>query len=158
MVLFEDTRQQKGRHGVKHEAWDATGVTLIRTKLAFGDYCLPPVVSVDTKASLTELAYDIDHDHERFKRELIGAREAGVRLVVLVENTEGVRDLESLAAWTESPQAFACRKFAKRRLCGVRLAKACVTMAERYGVRFEFCAPDQAAARIVEILCEEEKR
>lgn len=158
MVLFEDTRQQKGRHRAKHEAWDERGVTLIRTKLAFGDYCLPPVVAVDTKASLAELAYDIDHDHERFKRELIGAREAGVQLVVLVENTEGVRDLESLAAWTESPEAFARRKFTKRRLCGVRLAKACVTMAERYGVRFEFCAPEAAAERIVEILLEEDSR
>lgn len=154
MHLIEDSRQQKGRHEHKHNWWGSHDVSLIRCKIAYGDYCLPPVVSVDTKASISELAYDIDHDHARFKREVVGAREAGVQLVVLVENTDGVRDLEGLSEWSESPEDYARRKFAKRRLHGSRLAKACATMAERYGVRFEFCAPEEAAERIVEILAE----
>lgn len=154
MHLIEDSRQQKGRHERKHGWWDANGVSIIRCKLAYGDYCLPPVVSVDTKASISELAYDIDHDHARFKREIVGARDAGVRLVVLVENDDGVKDLGGLAEWSESPEDYARRKFAKRRLHGSRLAKACATMAERYGVRFEFCAPGEAAERIVAILRE----
>lgn len=152
MHLIEDSRQQKGRHEHKHDWWGSHDVSLIRCKIAYGDYCLPPVVSVDTKASISELAYDIDHDHARFKREVVGARDAGVQLVVLVENTDGVRDLEGLSAWSESAEDYARRKFAKRRLHGSRLAKACATMAERYGVRFEFCAPEEAATRIVEIL------
>ncbi len=152
MHLIEDSRQQKGRHERKHEWWGEHGVSLIRCRLAYGDYCLPPVVSVDTKASISELAYDIDHDHVRFRRELIGAKEAGIQLVVLVENEDGVSDLEGLAKWSESPEGYAKRKFAKRRLHGSRLAKACATMAERYGVRFEFCAPGEAAARVVGIL------
>lgn len=154
MHLIEDSRQQKGRHEHKHNWWGSHDVSLIRCKIAYGDYCLPPVVSVDTKASISELAFDIDHDHVRFKREIVGARDAGVQLVVLVENTDGVRDLEDLSEWSESPEDYARRKFAKRRLRGSRLAKACATMAERYGVRFEFCAPEEAAERIVEILAE----
>ena len=83
-VLIEDTRQQKDKHDEKHEWWGAHGVRLIRSKLAFGDYSLPPVMAVDTKASIQELAYDIDCDHRRFHDEITGARDAGVALVVLV--------------------------------------------------------------------------
>ena len=153
-VLFEDSRQQRDKHEAKHAWWGEAGIELIRTKLAFGDYCLPPMVSVDTKASIAELAMDIDQEHDRFRRELTGARDAGVQLVVLVENADGVASLEDLARWDESPSDFAKRRFAQRRLHGARLAKACMTMQERYGVRFEFCAPDEAAARIVELLAE----
>lgn len=150
--LIEDSRQQAGRHGRKHARWAERGVGLIRCKLAFGDYCLPPAVSVDTKASIAELAYDIDHDHDRFRRELAGARDAGVRLVVLVENEHGVRSLGDLACWVESPEEYGRRRHARRRLHGERLAKACATMAERYGAAFEFCGPDESAGRILEIL------
>ena len=151
-VLFEDTRQQKDKHEHKHEWWGQHGLALVRTKLAFGDYCAPPPVSVDTKASLYELAYDIDHDHERFRRELVGARDAGVRLVVLTENDEGVIDLATLAAWDESQEHYALRKSAKRRIRGKRLAKACATMAERYGCEFMFCAPKDAARIVAELV------
>lgn len=151
-VLLEDTRQQKGKHDLKHEWWGRHGVGLIRSKLAFGDYCLPPEVAVDTKASIYELAYDIDHDHARFKNEIVGAQRAGVKLVVLVENEDGVADLAGLAAWDENPVHYARRKNAKRRIHGSRLARACATMAERYGVEFMFCTPDESAARVSEIL------
>lgn len=153
-VLIEDTRQQAGKHAVKHEWWADRDVGLIRSKLAFGDYCLPPAVAVDTKASIAELAYDIDQEHERFRRELAGARDAGVRLVILVENEEGVRDLAGLSAWVESGEDFARRRFAQRRLQGSRLAKACATMSARYGAEFRFCGSEEAAGLIVEILFE----
>lgn len=151
-VLIEDTRQQAGKHDVKHEWWESEGYALVRSKMPFGDYCLPPEVAVDTKASLAELAYDIDQDHARFRRELIGARDAGVQLVVLTENEHGVYDYFTLAAWTESEEDFAKRKYAKRRIEGKRLAKACSTMAKRYGVWFLFCAPEESAAKVTELL------
>ena len=151
-VLLEDTRQQKGKHRRKHAWWERLGIRLLRTKLPFGDYCLPPLVAVDTKASIQELAYDIDCDHARFRRELTGARDAGTQLVVLVENDDGVGSVEELAGWSESPEDFAKRRSAQRRLKGERLAKACVTMEERYGPRFEFCTPDESAERVWEIL------
>lgn len=151
-VIVEDTRQRVGKHDAKHAWWDERGVEVVRSKLAFGDYSLPPAVAVDTKASIAELAYDIDHDHARFRRELKSARDAGVRLVVLVENGEGVRSLEGLSRWRESAGDFARRTRAVRRLEGARLAKACATMAERYGAEFRFCAPEESARAVLEIL------
>ena len=151
-VYLEDTRQQAGKHEVKHEWWADRGITLVRSKLAFGDYCRPSEVAVDTKASIAELAMDIDREHARFRRELIGARDAGVRLYVLVENDAGVTDLSSLALWTEPDADFRLRKYAQRRIEGKRLAKACRTMSDRYGVMFLFCAPEDAARIVTEIL------
>lgn len=151
-VYLEDTRQHAGKHDAKHEWWADQGITLVRSKLAFGDYCRPPEAAVDTKASIAELAMDIDREHARFRRELIGARDAGVRLYVLVENDAGVTDLSSLASWTEPDADFRLRKYAQRRIEGKRLAKACRTMSDRYGVTFLFCAPEDAARIVTEIL------
>ena len=161
LTIIEDTRQQLhggDKHAAKHEAWAAEGVALIRSKLAFGDYALPPAVSIDTKRSIFELAQNIEQQHQRFKRELIAARDAGCLLVVLTENDAGVRSLDDLARWRESATEFARRRNAQRRIEGSRLAKACSTMQARYGARFEFCSPDEAARRIVEILMEEGRR
>ena len=151
-VLLEDTRQHRDKHDVKHEWWSRNGFTLVRSKIAFGDYCMPPEVAVDTKASIAELAYDIDQEHDRFRRELVGAREAGCKLYILVENEDGVSCLADLAGWAETPEQFALRAQAKRRLKGDRLAKACATMEERYGATFLFCSPDESAEIVTEIL------
>lgn len=153
-AILEDTRQQRGKHELKHEWWETNGYALVRSKLPFGDYCTLPAVAVDTKASIAELAADIDQQHDRFRRELKGARDAGVRLVVLVENGYGVRDLGGLAAWDEPAADFARRVRAVRPIRGARLARACATMAERYGAEFLFCAPDEAAGVIAGILFE----
>lgn len=157
LTIIEDTRQQAGKHDEKHEGWAAAGVAVIRSKLAHGDYAMPPAVSVDTKKDVYELAMDIDQCHERFRDELKGARDAGTQLVVLVENADGVSSLQDLAGWSESERHFRMRKSKSgnpkaRRIEGERLAKACLTMQRKYGVRFEFCRPDEAAARVVQIL------
>lgn len=159
LTIIEDTRNKPGKHDAKHDGWAAAGVAVIRSKLAHGDYALPPVVSVDTKKDIYELATDIDQEHERFRAELIGARDAGTQLVVLVENEDGVASLRDLAGWVEAKRHFDMRKrksgnFKARRIDGARLAKACSTMERKYGVRFEFCRPSEAAARVVRILTE----
>ena len=159
LTIIEDTRNKPGKHEAKHDGWAAAGVAVIRSKLAHGDYALPPVVSVDTKQDIYELALDIDKEHERFRAEMIGAREAGTQLVVLVENADGVETLDDLRAWRESAKHFDMRKrksgnFKARRIDGARLARACSTMERKYGVRFEFCRPSEAAARVVRILTE----
>lgn len=155
MKIIEDTRQQAGKHDTKHEQWLEAGVELIRSKLAFGDYALPPVVAVDTKASILELAMDIDQQHERFRRELIAAQEAGCLLVILTENGDGVTDLGTLAAWQNPRRFINERRGLRPPITGARLAKSCATMEKKYGVRFDFCPPQDAAARVVEILMKE---
>ena len=146
MWLIEDTRQQAGRHETKHAAWEEHGDKVIRCALPFGDYMAVPPVSVDTKASMQEIAQNIGgskEEHNRFRRELQRAQEAGCHLYILVENDEGIRSLEDVMYWInprliDSPKA----------ITGLRLARAMETMQERYGVTFLFCHPERAAATI----------
>lgn len=150
MHLIEDSRQQAGKHETKHAIWNAHGVSHHRCALPCGDYALFPVVSVDTKASMQEIAQNIGGstaEHNRFKRELQLAQANGCHLYVLVENTDGIRSIADVAKWVnprliESPKA----------ITGERLAKAMATMQERYGVTFVFCTPEQAAGAICLIL------
>lgn len=152
-VIEEDTRQQAGKHEAKREWFAAHGFEVVRTKLYVGDYrFVGGIRCVDTKCSIAELASDIDRQHERFRSELARAREAGYLLTVLVENRHGVACLADLAGWSEPDADFARRRNAVRRLDGMRLAKACATMADRYGVSWAFCAPEDAGAKVVGIL------
>lgn len=169
MRIVEDTRQQKGKHERKHRWWDAHGIEVVRRKLDFGDYVLDverPTVSVDTKASVAEVAANISGQHDRFKRECIRARDAGCLLVVLVENADGFVEAADVAAWTNSvclrcgrcdPHALGkCvnprHKSTRKPVQGPRLAKAMETMSKRYGVEFAFCHPAEAARVITEIV------
>lgn len=149
MIIVEDTRQQKGKHELKHACFEQMGVELVRNMLPFGDYAKPPTISVDTKASMFEIANNIGSDHKRFKNECVAARDAGCQLIILVENTEGITCVNDVRTWV-NPDAV----YRPRAITGERLAKAMETMAERYGVRFEFCEPKDAARRIIELLGE----
>lgn len=150
MHIVEDTRQQAGRHEIKHAAWAAHGDKLTRCALPCGDYALPPKVSVDTKANMQEIAQNIGgsaSEHKRFRRELQKAQDMGTHLYVLVENEEGIRSLGDVASWVnprliDSPKA----------ITGERLCKAMATMQERYGVTFLFCSPERAAGLIYYLL------
>lgn len=170
-VIKTDTRQQRGKHDIKNEWWASHGVSTSRCKLDFGDYMVDGSnISVDTKRSVDEIAQNINgKQHARFKRECQRAAAAGYRLVILVENREGVADLDSLKEWTNGHCAACghyrmgkcdprdtsekCAKHGTRKpIQGGRLAKAMSTMSGRYGVRFEFCRPQDAARIICELL------
>lgn len=153
LVLMEDTRNKPSLHKTKNDYWAEHGIKVIRTKLYVGDYMfVGGTVAVDTKRDIQELAADIDQQHDRFRRELVNARDAGIALTVLIENEDGVRDLDGLAAWIEPAKSFAKRRHAKRRIEGLRLAKACMTMSDRYGVSWEFCDPSETGAMVIDIL------
>lgn len=148
-----DTRQAAGKHLLKHDYFASQGLHCIRSKLYVGDYMMVGgTTSVDSKASIQEVALNIDREHERFRREMVNAAEAGISLVILIENAHGVRSLADLAAWTEPDGEFRRRRGAVRRLDGARLAKAMATMAGRYGVSWAFCSPQEAGRAVVEIL------
>lgn len=172
-VIVEDTRQQVARgdkHANKHAWWDAHGVTWRREKLPFGDYVTSDGSSnrsIDTKRSLSEVAQNVGRDHARFCRECDRAREAGYRLVVLIEVGPPYRQLDDVALWVND----ACKRCQRRRAgeCDPRLCVRCreyrakpmqgavllriMRGIERdHGCRFELCRPSRSALRICEIL------
>lgn len=149
MVILEDTRQQAEKHEIKHSCFTSQGVDVFRTKLPFGDYALwGSSLAIDTKANVEEIAQNIGgKEHSRFREECKLAKKLGGQLVILVENEHGYRCIDDVERWI-NPNI---RK-TSRSIEGPRLAKAMRTMTDRYGVRFEFCAPEEAGHRIIQLL------
>lgn len=168
MIILVDSRQQEGKHDIKEQWFASHGVETRRTKLYVGDYTLPTdqSVCIDTKKDIQELVSDIcGKQHERFRNECLRAQEAGIQLIVLVENIGGkvgrgeiynptITKLEDLHKW-KNPRLFILvggKQKYPRATRGVTLQKACMSMELKYGVKFLFCTPMQSAAKIVELL------
>ena len=148
MVIQEDTRQQAGKHDIKHGYFETHDVELLRCKLPFGDYAPPPRVSIDTKANMDEIANNIcGQEHKRFINECKAAKAAGCQLIILVENTVGVTDISEVHRWI-NPRSV----YSPKCVQGPRLQKAMMTISDRYGVQFRFCTPEEVGAVIKEIL------
>lgn len=148
MVIQEDTRQQAGKHDIKHAYFSANSVELVRCKLPFGDYAPVPPVSIDTKNSMDEIAANIcGNGHNRFINECKAAKAAGCALIILVENTVGISDISQVHTWI-NPRII----YSDKCVQGDRLQKAMETISERYGVKFMFCTPEESGERIKEVL------
>ena len=157
MILYEDTRNQVGKHKNVETYCRRNGIEIVRQCLSVGDYMLDPVngkVSVDTKFSILELSKDImSSDHRRFRDCCIRAQEAGIRLVILIEEIPpyGKIDLWEIPRWTSSNQ-FHRYGEPMTKVDPKALRKAMLTMWRKYGVEFEFCTRRQSPARVIKIL------
>lgn len=152
MHIQEDSRQQAGKHDIKHLSFKNAGVEVVRCKLPWGDYALPPSISVDTKANMDEIAANIcGKEHTRFINECKAAKAAGCQLIILVENDCGISHVSQVHIW-QNPRSV----YSPKCVQGPRLQRAMQTISKRYGVRFEFCTPEEAGSRIVELLSDEQ--
>jgi ribosome-associated protein len=169
MIILEDTRNQVGKHDLKAEYFENNGIEIRRTKLYVGDYTLPTnqSICIDTKKDIQELIGDIcGKQHERLRAELLRAQESGIKLIILVEDDGGYCDykktiynkpvtcLDDLFRW-KNPRLFIWRngkQLYPSATKGAVLAKACITMRDKYGVDFQFCRKVDAGKRIIELL------
>lgn len=151
MVIIEDTRQQSGKHDIKHNWFMTHDISLIRSKLPFGDYAPVPKISIDTKRNMDEIAGNIcGAEHKRFINECKAAKAAGCQLIILIENEDGISDISQVHTWI-NPRSV----YSDKCVQGARLQKAMETIQERYGVSFQFCNPEESAQRIMELLNEQ---
>lgn len=143
MVLFEDTRQQAGKHKNIHAYCEQAGIKIIRQALNVGDYQIAGKgnISVDTKQNVLELASNVFQEHERFKAECMRAQECEIQLIVLVEESLPGGRLERWRPPTGSV-----------RFDPVVLRKALITMQREYGVKFRFCDGRSTGRLVIEYL------
>lgn len=104
--------------------------------------------------------------HGFFHRGLKRAQNSGIRLYILVENEDGVTCIDNLIDWINPrldrylkiKEMHSYGKWRKIPLPkaeptpGPKLAKACMTMEQKYGCRFLFCSPEESGAKILELL------
>lgn len=184
----------KDKHKQKHEFWAKNGIKLLSYRLPVGDYIIcddtvmdvinrknkrnmePKMmdflgtyrVVVDTKRNMEEISGEITNGkkHEQFRDSLILAQNNGIKLYVLVENTEGIKEVRDVFKW-QNPRMHRYNKIkymhnlgkwanvplpAKPPVTGEQLAKAMLTMQLKYGVEFVFCTPQEAGAKVLELL------
>ena len=191
-TIIEDKAQQAKKHEIKHQWFSVNNVNLLNMPLPVGDYILLtervedvlkrkekrgiPVkkmdflgsykICVDTKRDIQEIIGNIcGKEHERFRDEVLLAKNNGIYLYVLIENEDGIDCIDDLLLW-ENPRAKIQkwvttpsghrRKVLKypKATSGSILAKAMKTMSEKYGVKFLFCKPEEAGEKILKILTE----
>jgi len=164
MTIQIDTREHKAEAERIERQLDAMGVNHFRSKLYCGDYQSLDNgrLVIDRKKDLLELCGNVTQQHERFRRELIRAREAGIRIIILCEHGEGIRELMDVFFW-ENPR-ISKRKWVTEEgrpkqvpsypnaTDGPQLLKILMTIRQRYGVRFEFCDPAETGETIVRLL------
>lgn len=148
MIIFEDTRNKPEKNAHIRRQLEELGYKVERTKIYCGDYTFPTnqSICVDTKKDMNEIESNLIHDHERFKAECIRAKEAGIKLVILIQDPK-LKVLGDVFSW------FNVRsKWSKKAVSGKQLAKMMYTMQDRYGVKFEFCTKGTVGKRIIELL------
>ena len=158
-TILMDTREKVKQNSDLVDDLTAMGIKIVRSKLYVGDYTRIDnmTVCVDTKFGMAEVYSNVIQDHERFKRELLAAKDAGIRLIVLVEES-GIQTVQDVAMWKNprirrySRMTQAMQQAQKPPVPSERLSRIMQTMADKYGVEWMFCDKRDTAKRICEIL------
>lgn len=153
MVLFEDSRQQPGKHKNIEAYCKQNGIEIIRQALCVGDYMISNRgdIVVDTKYGVRELAMDCFQDHERFREECERAQRCGIKLIVLTEETLPHGRLDHWRPPMGKDGLPACK------FDPAVLRKVLITMQDKYDVSFRFCDGRSTGKFLIEYLKGERK-
>lgn len=149
MIVQVDSREKpKAIKGIL-QTFKEHGIDVIESKLFVGDYMNfdNPRLVIDRKQNLTEVCQNVCQDHDRFRRELIRAKEHGIKVVILVEHGQGVESLPDVVFW-QNPRI----KQSPKAVNGERLYKILLTIQKKYDCRFEFCDKSETGERIIKML------
>lgn len=186
MRIGEDKAQQANKHKLKHRMLAEMGHELVPLPVPVGDYIeITPEIqevidrrgdklkkmdligliktSVDTKRDCEELYQCLMQGHRRFSDSCFLAHNNGIRLIILIENTDGVISVENLDRWKNEKRwrsYFIAKKRAERAgknppkppCKPSQLKQIMWTMHEKYGTEFMFCKPEESAGKIIELL------
>lgn len=133
------------------------GIKYVVSKMLFGDYMdyNRPEIVVDRKQNIAELAKNCTVEHERFKREMERARDAGATLYILVEQNRyidrgehiTVREPLDLIRWSNNHTI----------VTGEKVYRVLVSWMAKYPIKVEFCTKQNTGYHILKILYGEQK-
>lgn len=110
MQVQVDTREHAKEWERIKGQFDALGVQYFRSKMYVGDYQSldNPRLVIDRKKDLQEICGNVCQQHERFKAELLRAKEQGIKLVILCEHGADIKSLEDVYFW-QNPRKYQIR-------------------------------------------------
>lgn len=164
MQVQVDTREHAKEWERIKGQFDALGVQYFRSKMYVGDYQSldNPRLVIDRKKDLQEIVGNVCQQHERFKAELLRAKEQGIKLVILCEHGADIKSLEDVYFW-QNPRKYQIRwktvngkrvkdVISAKAVDGNQLYKSLCTIRDRYNVDFVFCQKEETGQKIIEIL------
>ena len=166
MTINVDTREHASEWNRIQKQFDKLGLQYFRSKLYCGDYMSldNAKLVIDRKKGLLEVCQNVTQQHARFRAELERARDAGIQIVLLIENFGNIQSIEDVKTW-QNPRKHQIRwrynKTTHKReryvespkaIDGSQLYKSLCTIRDRYGVMIEFCKWSDTGQKIVEIL------
>lgn len=168
LYIIEDSRQQVTKHDNKNDYFNKNNIKVLRSKLPYGDYARIDKMNViiDTKKDFLELAGNLTKDHVRFRKEIIGANDFDIGIVILIEEEDYYATLDVFKDWYRVPRwksdGWKTRNGKKVRthkkgepmseINVDAMVKAMKTMQEKYAVLFKFTTKDRCGADIINIL------
>lgn len=162
MIIQIDSREKARAIRKIVEEFDRQGIKHPVSKLMVGDYMNydNPRLIIDRKQNLTELCSNVCSDHDRFRRELLLAKENGIQLVILVEHGKGIEKLEDVIWWNnprrwkriQDPVTGKWKDVETKAMEGHVLYKVLQTQERKYGCRFVFCDKSDTGKEIIRIL------
>lgn len=152
MIIQEDTRQKPDKNKHIREQLETLGYDVRRFGgMAVGDYQIlgKGDIVVDTKKNMNEVENNLIHDHERFRNECKLAQEAGIKLIILVQDPH-ITSIGGVFAWT-NPRVF-YSKGKRKPTSGRTLGKIMMSMQEKYGCEWHFTTKAKCGETIVKLL------
>lgn len=148
-----DTREKPKAIESIISTFGKNNVKWFRSKLVVGDYCdfENPRLAIDRKQSLQEVCGNLCQGHERFRNELLLAKDLGIQLILLIEHSRNIQTLSDVRHWVNprlkvSPQA----------MTGWALYDRLCTIKHKYNVPIYFCEKKDTGKRIIEILSQKD--
>lgn len=164
MQVQVDTREHAKEWERIKGQFDTLGVQYFRSKMYVGDYQSldNPRLVIDRKKDLQEICGNVCQQHERFKAELLRAKEQGIKLIILCEHGADIKSLEDVYFW-QNPRKYQIRwktvngkrvkdVISAKAVEGNQLYKSLCTIRDRYNVDFVFCQKEETGKKIIEIL------
>ena len=150
MIIQVDSREKARAIEKILREFDKQGIKYISSKLYAGDYIdmEHPLLIIDRKQNIREIASNVTSEHQRFKAELEKVKEIGARMIILIEEDtidgKPIESLEDIILWEPKP--------GQGTVSGMRVYKILANWVRVYPLEVQFCNKRHTGKRIIEIL------
>ena len=150
MIIQIDSREKARAIEKILREFDKQGVKHISSKLYAGDYIdmEHPLLIIDRKQNIREIASNVTSEHKRFKAELEKVKEIGAKMIILIEEDtidgKPIESLEDIMLWKPKP--------GQGTVSGMRVYKILANWVRVYPLEVQFCNKRHTGKRIIEIL------
>ena len=151
-LIIVDTREKKDAITNILASFQTCGYEYERSKLLFGDYIeySNPLLVIDRKQNIQELAQCCASDHERFKRELERVKKVGAHLVILVEQNH-YQDRDKLYR-VDTIEDLMCWSSPHTQVRGEKVYRVLASWMAKYPISVRFCSKKDTGKEIIRIL------